>query len=151
MRLAIWRAASDERRAIYAVARHRSTGTRVPRPLANLFRREDPLVLLARKTCPMKLGGQALALRNEQLNCRRAPRGFNYETYHHHCRDDRPHARCCKTRCSAKPLHRAHYRGPVLRPESVQSPWMPSEGRLGWLGRPELSCDLFQQPSRKHY
>src|SRR5260370_10134391 len=105
MPLAVWTAIRNERQPMYGVARHRSPGTKVPRTLASLFGREDTLVLLARRVCPMKLNGQALALRNEQLNGRRAPRGFNYETYHNHCRDDRPHARCCKNRCRATPLH----------------------------------------------
>src|SRR6267143_1496522 len=144
MPLAVWTAVSNERQPIYAVAPHRSLGTKVPRPLASLFRRENTLVLLARRVCPMKLNGQALALRNEQLNGMRAPRGFNYETYHNHCRDDRPHARCRKTRCSAKPLYRTLHRRPVLRPESMQSPRLSSAGWLRWPARPELSSNFFE-------
>jgi len=32
-------------------------GTKVPTPLASLFRQEDTLVLLARSVCPMTLAG----------------------------------------------------------------------------------------------
>src|SRR6266436_2011462 len=113
---------SDERDA---VAAHGSAGTNIPTPLGILFRQEEALVLLARKVCPARLKRRSAApVPSNSLG--EPHKGRNYETNHHHYRDDRPHARCCKSRCSAKPLHRAHHRRFVLRLESVQSPWVSS-------------------------
>src|SRR5437762_13094811 len=64
MRSAVCLGVSDEWQSIHAVAAHRRPGRKVPRPLAILFRQEDPYVLLARRICPARLEGQSRRVRS---------------------------------------------------------------------------------------
>src|SRR5260370_35004668 len=76
-RLGICLEKSDERKSIHAAAERRTAGTRVPRPLASLFRQEDTFVLLAREACPETLYGLPTIAIAECFKLRRVPGGVN--------------------------------------------------------------------------
>src|SRR6267142_3300012 len=57
MRSVVCGEASDECSSIHRTDPLRCSGTKVPTPLASLFRQEDTLVLLARNVCPKTLAG----------------------------------------------------------------------------------------------
>src|SRR5260370_13619647 len=102
--------ASDERDA---VAAHGSAGTNVPTPLGILFRQEEALALLARKVCPARLKRRSAApVPSNSLG--EPHKGRNYETNHHHYRDDRPQARSGKSRSSPKRLHLPRHRRAIV-------------------------------------
>src|SRR5689334_5378877 len=60
-------------------------------------------------------------------------RVVTYETQDNHSFSyDRPDAGWFPACSGAKPLYRANHRRPVVRPESLQSPWLPGPRIVGW-------------------
>src|ERR1700756_1939350 len=129
----------------FELAAQRAFGTKVPSAMANLGRREDTVVLLARKDSPAKLVGQTSdrKLRNPTLGG--PSRVVTYETQDNHsfC-PDRPDAGWFPAGGCSAALCRCFHRRSFICFEPVFFARMPGSGQLGRQRRPDLSGDVHE-------
>lgn len=113
-------------------AAQRAFGTKVPSAMANLGRREDTVVLLARRDSPVKLAGQTSGrkLRNSTLGG--PSRVVTYETQDNRSScPDGPDVGQFPAGGRSAALYRCFHRWSFFGIESVFSAWLSGPGEPG--------------------